>query len=213
MRRADFNRPFPGGLKSALRGSLVPAVLTLAGCAGWPQSPAVQAERRIEPAGVGVYLTELERLNEGDSATRAEIYAQARGAFEDAPTTTHRFRLALMLGQPGYPWSDDAAAQRLLDELLAVPESLLPDERALAVVERHQIAQRLKLEADIERLKALAAEATSRQEDASGEQLRRAEEENRRLRAALEEAEAKLEAVTSIERSIRERDADGQTTP
>jgi hypothetical protein len=38
-------------------------------------------------------------------------------------------------------------------------------------------------------------------------------EENRRLRAALEEAEAKLEAVTSIERSIRERDDDGEAKP
>ena len=192
---------------------MVPALLMLPGCAGWPQPPAAQAERRVEPAGVGVYLTALERLNEGDPATRAEIYAQARESFEDAPTTTHRFRLALMLGQPGHPWSDDTAAQSMLDELLAVPESLLPDERALAVVERRQIGERLRLEADIERLKALAAEAASRQDSETGERLRSAMEENRRLRAALEEAEAKLEAVTSIERSIRERDDDGETTP
>ncbi|HUO81792.1 MAG TPA: hypothetical protein VM616_02920 [Gammaproteobacteria bacterium] len=198
-------------MKSALRASMVPALLTLAGCAGWP-SPAGRADG-IDPAGVGVYLTELRRLKEADPATQAEIYAQVREAFEDVPTTTHRLTLALMLGQPGHPWSDDQAAQQMLSELLAAPESLLPDEHALAVIQRLDIEQRLRLEAENQRLAALAAEAASRQDTDTERRLRDALAENRRLRAALEEAQAKLEAVTSIERSIRERDGEGGTTP
>ncbi|MGB5628601.1 MAG: hypothetical protein WBM57_04485 [Woeseiaceae bacterium] len=57
---------------------------------------------------------------------------------------------------------------------------------------------------------ALLQESTSRaarsEEQAISQRLATAEAENERLRRELEEAEQKLDAITSIERSIREQD-------
>lgn len=213
MRRADLNPPMNGRLKSALRKVLALGVFAVAGCAGWQPPPPAAAERREKPAEVSLYLTELKELRDGDPAVKAEIFERARTAFERAPTTTHRLKLALLLALPGHPSSDAVEAQRMLTDLLAVPESLLPDERALAAIQLLDIEQRLMLQAENQQLAAAMAEASSRHDVESERRLEKALEENRRLRGALEEAEAKLEAVTSIERSIRERDENDETSP
>ena len=44
------------------------------------------------------------------------------------------------------------------------------------------------------------------EEQAISQRLAAAEAENRRLKSALQEAEQKLEAITSIERSIRDNE-------
>ena len=54
--------------------------------------------------------------------------------------------------------------------------------------------------------RAAAAAATAQRNDRSAQQLQAALEENRQLRLALDEARAKLDAITNIERSIRERE-------
>ncbi|MBA3564488.1 MAG: hypothetical protein H0W33_10890 [Gammaproteobacteria bacterium] len=179
-----------------------------------PSTPAEDAPQ-VEPASVSVYLTDLRELSNGNPVAAAEIHEHARQAFEDAATTTNRLRLALVLGQPGHPTSDPGEAQHMLNELLATPESLLPDERALAAIHLQEIEERLILEAENRRLQAriaaaAAAAATNRQDAESEQRLRDALEENRRLSEALDEAESKLEAVTSIERSIRERGENGE---
>jgi hypothetical protein len=112
----------------------------------------------------------------------------------------------LALATPTHPSNDPAQAQRLLSELLATGDALLPEERVLAMIHLKDVEQRLILDAEAERLQQAAAAATAQRNDRSSQQLQAALEENRQLRAALDEARAKLDAITNIERSIRERE-------
>jgi hypothetical protein len=159
-----------------------------------------------------VYLTSMRALAEGDPVEQAEVFQEIRDAAERTPTTTNRLRLALALAVPGHPASDPAAAQHDLEELLATGDTLLPAERALATIHLKDVEQRLILDAEAERLRSDAETARTRQETETARRLDEALAENRRLRAELDEALQKLDAITSIERSIRER-GNGANTP
>jgi hypothetical protein len=74
------------------------------------------------------------------------------------------------------------------------------------MIKLKDVEQRLILDAEADRLQQAAAAATAQRNDRSSQQLQAALEENRQLRAALDEARAKLDAITNIERSIRERE-------
>ena len=56
------------------------------------------------------------------------------------------------------------------------------------------------------RLRESSSRAARTEEQAINQRLANVEAENRRLRDELEKAEQKLEAITSIERSIREQE-------
>jgi hypothetical protein len=114
--------------------------------------------------------------------------------------------LALALATSTHPASNAAEAQRLLSELLATGDALLPEEQVLALIHLKEVEQRLILDAEAERLQRATNAATAQRNDRSAQQLQAALEENRQLRAALDEARAKLDAITNIERSIRERE-------
>ena len=62
------------------------------------------------------------------------------------------------------------------------------------------------LDAEAQRLQRAAEAATAQRNDQSAQRLQAALDENRQLKAELEEAKAKLDAITNIERSIRERE-------
>jgi hypothetical protein len=155
-----------------------------------------------------VYLDMLEDLLEGDAVLQADVFRGIVAAADAAPTTTNRLRVALALATPRHPGSDPATAQRLLAELLATGDALLPEERVLALIHLKEVEQRLILDAEAERLQGAvrAANAAPPRDDRTAERLAAALQENRELRLALDEANAKLEAITNIERSIRERD-------
>lgn len=160
---------------------------------------------RLDADALGVYLELMRRLVEGDSVTQADAFADAADAVELAPTATNRLRHALALAVPGHAGSDAAAAERALSGLLA-DNTLLPAERALAEIHRAEVAQRLVLDASAERLRRALAAARAEQNASGAAALEAALAENRRLRAALDDALEKLEAITSIEQSIRERE-------
>jgi hypothetical protein len=69
-----------------------------------------------------------------------------------------------------------------------------------------EVEQRLILNAEAQRLQRAAQAATAQRNDQSAQRLQAALEENAQLKAELEEAKAKLDAITNIERSIRERE-------
>jgi hypothetical protein len=117
-------------------------------------------------------------------------------------------RLALALATPAHPATDAVEAQRLLTELLATGDALLPEEQILALIHLKDVEERLILDAEATRLQQAAAAAAAQRNDRSAQQLQAALEENRQLKLALEEARAKLDAITNIERSIREREND-----
>jgi hypothetical protein len=158
-------------------------------------------------------LDTMSALPQGDPARQAELFQSVKDAAELTPTTSNRLKYALALATPGYSGSDPVAAQRQLSELLARPETLLPVERLLATVELKEVEQRLILQAENKRLRDETPPDDREKLQASNRRLAAESDENARLRKALDEARAKLEAVTHIERSITDRGASGTRTP
>jgi hypothetical protein len=156
--------------------------------------------------GLGIYLQTLRSLIEGDPVVQADVFRAVAAAADASPTTTNRLMLALALATPTHPASDDARAQTLLGELVAAGDALLPEEHVLALIHLKDVEQRLILNAEADRLQRAAAAATAERNDRTSQQLAAALEENRQLKAALDDVRARLDAITNIERSIRERE-------
>ncbi len=203
-------------------GALVAAcgamILPLTGClsASEPRDPVPMAPAAPPPdAGVISALLELmSALPQGDPASQAELFESTKNAAESSPTSTNRLRYALALATPNFGGSDPVAAQRQLAELLARPETLLPAERYLAVVQLREVEQRLILQAENKRMRDEPPREESHDKlQALSRRLTAESDENARLRKALDEARAKLEAVTHVERSINDRGTNGSRTP
>ena len=151
------------------------------------------------------YLLLLQKLVQAQPAEQAEIVASAQRDYDTAPTASHELRLALILATPGHPATNLPKAQGLLRELMANPETLLPGERALAFLELSQIDDHLTLETENLRLQTEAVRADHERAANANHRLQAEMDENARLRKELEEARAKLDAISNIERSLNER--------
>jgi len=181
------------------------------------QKPAAPAAPDYLPQALSPVTPLLEMMSalpQGDPARQAEMFQAAKDAAELSPTTSNKLRYALALATPGFSGSDPVAAQRQLSELLARPETLLPSERLLALVELKEVEQRLILQAENRRMRDEAVHDDSRDKlAATNRRLAAESDENVKLRKALDEARAKLEAITHIERSINDRGANGSHMP
>lgn len=151
------------------------------------------------------YLDTLQRLVTSPAAQQAEIVTAAQHDYELAPTPSHQLRYALILATPGHASTDQPRAQRLLRELTAAPAALLPAERALAFLEQQTVDAQVSLAAENRRLQAAAARTDKDKSTALSRRLQTEMEENARLRKELEAAQAKLDAISDIERSLSER--------
>jgi hypothetical protein len=195
------------------------ALLSLGACAGGgfsrPKQPALpEPDRAPQDLGpVAPLLDMMSALPQGDPARQAELFQSAKDSAELTPTTSNKLKYALALATPGYSGSDPVAAQRQLAELLARPETLLPVERLLALVELKEVEERLVLLAENTRMRDEAPHDSHEKLQAVNRRLAAESDENARLRKALDEARAKLEAVTHIERSINDRGTSGSHTP
>ena len=191
----------------------------LSGCGGLfaaqkPEAPPPPSGPPPADAAVLAPLLDImSALPQGDPANQAELFQGVKDAAELTPTTSNRLKYALALATPGHSGSDPVAAQRHLSELLARPETLLPVERLLATVELKEVEQRLILQAENKRLRDEAPPDDREKLQTSNRRLAAESDENARLRKALDEARAKLEAVTHIERSITDRGTSGTHTP
>jgi hypothetical protein len=196
-------------------------LLTLAGCTSFGDSSAARpapapSESPVGPAeylgdGIDVYLQTLRALIEGDAVEQADVFSTVAAAAEASPTTTNRLLYALALATPTHASNDAEQAQALLNELLADGDALLPEERVLVLIHLKDVEARLILDAEADRLQQAAATAATQRNDRNAQQLQAALEENRQLRLALDEVRAKLDAITNIERSIRERENGSNT--
>jgi hypothetical protein len=151
------------------------------------------------------YLDGLQKLLVSPPAEQAEIVAAAQREFELAPTPSHQLRYALILATPGHAATDQPRAQRLLRELMASPAALLPAERALAFLEMQKVDAQVTLVAENKRLQAAAARTQVDKSTALSKRLQAEQDENARLRKELDAAQAKLDAISDIERSLSER--------
>jgi len=148
---------------------------------------------------VADYLQTLDRLGRGGEAEQAEIVESTRTAYLNDPSTQKRLRYAFVLSVPGHAASDPAGARALLGEALATPETLLPSERALADLMVRDLDARLSLSHENQTLrKGSNTEEENRIADLN-RRLQSETAEKERLRKELERAEAKLEAIATLE--------------
>ena len=184
---------------------------SLAGCestSNWLKGRKTQDADPIDMtvAASDQYVIELAELVNGDPATQAEIYADSKAAAQLTPGPSTQLRYALVLATPNHAESNDLAAQSQLRELLSETELLDPAEISLATISLNQVEKRLVLGSESRNLRTENASTTSTTEDAAiARRIATVEAENRNLRRSLEEAESKLEAITSIERSVRDQ--------
>jgi hypothetical protein len=151
------------------------------------------------------YVQELYKLASGDPATQAEIFADAEAAANLTPGPSTRLRYALVLSTPGHAGSNPQEAQSIFRDLLAKTELMTPSEIALATIHLNAVEERIVLGAETRRLRSENNRIATTEEQAIAQRIAKVESENRQLRRSLEEAEQKLDAITSIERSIREQ--------
>ncbi|MDA0993682.1 MAG: hypothetical protein O3A13_08620 [Proteobacteria bacterium] len=197
-----------------ITSALLLAALLLSGCAtatDWLKGRRTASAD--EPIILGApdassYLTELYELASGDPATQAEIYADAEAAAKLTPGTSTQLRFALILATPGHSESDGSGAQGILRELLSQQELMTAAEISLATIYLKDVETRIVLDAEARRLRTANTAAATTEAAAVNQRLARLEAENRQLRASLADAEAKLEEIMSIERSIREQSGD-----
>lgn len=192
---------------------MLAVVVVLSGCTqtrGWLDKVTPGGNRSNEPVILGApdaseYLRELEQLTTGDPATQVEIFADAesRATLTPDPSTTLRF--ALVLATPGHTESDPERAQSILRELLTQSPLMTPAEVSLAQIYLKSVEERIVLTAEARRLRQSSSRQAQTEEQAINQRLATVEAENRALRSKLQDAENKLEAITSIERSIREQ--------
>ena len=197
-------------LKSALW-----LALALCGCSDFsalrapppPQRSETATEDRDTIAAVLLASTfqSMQHLVQAGPAEQAEILAAARESYARSPQGGAQLRYALMLATPGHPARDPVLAQKLLRELVARPESLLPLERAVTLVELAQLNSELGLKADNERLQSDEQRVDRERLAATQRRLLGEQDENARLRRQLEDAQAKLDAIAKIERNLTER--------
>lgn len=167
-----------------------------------------QSDTAPDSGGLSIYLQIMGDLVEGDAVTQAETFQRVSADAAATPTTTNRLKLALALATPGHPGSNAEHAQRELRELLAIDELLLPEERLLAVIQLEDVEQRLILELEAQQVRGDLQDTIEQQTSSSEQRIAALQDENRRLRAQLEEAQELLDEITNIERSIRERESD-----
>ena len=157
------------------------------------------------------YLTELYQFASGDPATQAEIFADAQIAATLTPDPSTRLRYALVLAAPGHAETNDTGAQSIFRELLAQTELMTPAEIALATIHLRVVEERLVLDAETRRLRTENSRAAITERAAVARRIASVEAENRRLSRSLADAEAKLEALSAIERSIRKQSENLET--
>jgi hypothetical protein len=148
---------------------------------------------------VAGYLATLDRLGNGGSSEQAEILESTRNAYLADPSTQKRLHYAFVLAVPGHAASDPDGARALIGEALATPETLLPSERALAELIVRDLDARLALQRENAALRngSNAGDQTRIADLSRRLQVESAEKE--RLRRELEQAEAKLEAIATLE--------------
>jgi hypothetical protein len=158
-----------------------------------------------ETTVIAGYLDVCLKVARGTPAEQAEVLASASNDYSAAPTPSRVLRYAMVLSTPGHAGTDPVVAQRLLREVLASPETLLPAERALAFLQLQQVERQQSLQADVRRLQSGVERNANEKIAQLTRRLTTESEENNRLKKALADAQAKLDAIANIEGSSNNR--------
>ncbi len=155
---------------------------------------------QMQAQSLAFYFELLHRFAKAGTAEQAEIFANIRRDYETTPTPSSELRYALAVATPGHPSADAVLAQKLLRQLLSAPEAMTPVEHAAAFLELQKVDRQLALAAENRRLQNDSDRAERERLAALNRRLAAETEENTRLRKALEDAQAKLDAIANIER-------------
>jgi hypothetical protein len=166
-----------------------------------PEEPAISVAPTAED-----YLLELAVLSSGDPSLQADIFADSEIAAQLTPNPSTMLRFALVLATPGHPESDPRQARNLLRELMNQQALMTPAEVALTTIYLDSTEELIVVSSQAHEARATSDRAQRAEEAAMNQRLATVEAENRRLQQDLEEAESKLEAITSIEQSIRQQE-------
>lgn len=185
---------------------LLVAVGLVAGCRSVDDWSGLKKKRDSSPIAatddgeiVAGYLATLDRIGRGGAAEQAEVVATTRSAYLADPSTQKRLRYAFVLSVPGHAASDPAGARALLGEALATPETMLPSERALADLMVRDLDARLALTHENDSLRSGSNAQDDNRIAELNRKLQAETAEKDRLRRELERAEAKLEAIATLE--------------
>ena len=151
------------------------------------------------------YLAELYQLTSGDTRKQSDIYDDASAAAKLTPGPSSSLRLAMVLATPGHANSDPGQAAALLREILDQEPLLTASELSLATIYLGYAERLAAATGEVARLRDASARAARVEQQSTERRIAVVEAENARLREELAEAEEKLEAITSIERSLREQ--------
>ena len=218
-------RPWGRTLRAAWQVATLAGALLAGSCASVapgrttppPDHPPTIDRAVTEAALLASYLEVLQRLVQGAPAEQAEILSSARHDFETAPTPSHELRYALVLATPEHPGTDSMHAQKLLRELTATQETLLPAERAMAFLTLQSVDQTLSQTAEIQHLQ-VSTDHNDREKYAAANRrlqtdLQAEMDENTRLHKELDDAHAKLDAIANIERALNKPKAPAGAPP
>lgn len=187
--------------------SLGLAAAGLVGCAALQRPPKDDLADRLpsavdrtaaQPPSI-LHLEALQKLLQADSQTQANLLESSRVESEASRLAPARLRYALLLGTPGHAGFDPGAALTILRDVLAVPTTLPPAERALALFTAQNITGNADLKAEVKKLRADLERVEREQVGSLSRRLQAESEENAKLRKALDEARAKLDAISKIE--------------
>lgn len=196
--------------------ALLAGACLLAGCSALPERASERPAPASAPPGevilaaqLASHINALRIVVQGSPAEQAEVMAGARADYEQAQVGPAALRYGLLLAAPAHPARNLELAQQVLREALAQDQLLSAPERALGTVELQRVETELRQAKEIARL---SAEAQQQQRDrqqaappanaALTRRLQAAEDDNVRLRKALDEALRRLEAIADIERGL-----------
>ncbi len=193
---------------------LLALLLTAVGaCSGMPnwvpgRNIATSQTQIVEESEISNYLRIMHELVTAAPSDQQELFADLERRSARSPTTTNRLALALARVTPDHAATNVAAGRAELERLLADPALLVETERALVVVLLKELDQHSRIAgANAERHSQALAQANS-DRDRLARELEASRTRAAELQRQLREAEEKLDAITRIERSIRERTDD-----
>ncbi len=179
-------------------------LIALGGCAADAPWKTRKIPDNVAPDATSGYLDLLGDLASGDPTLQADAYYDAERAYVTNPSVANTLAYGLVLATPAHPSSNPAEARSLLVQVLAEPALLTPDERNLARIGLNVVQAQLLQDAGRAKTREQLTGVLAQERRTNARRIAEQQAEIARLAEALAEAQAKLDAVATIERSLEE---------
>ena len=197
---------------------LLPMIIALNACSiGSPHRPTddlsirpnVGRDSPILLNRMSDVLQYLAIANSLEPHERVVEFSNATNSYRKDPTISNQIRLALIFSLPGPLPGDDVANQKALRDLLTLEPPIPTALREIAESRLANYEQRTELQTENRRLKNQLKNLNAK----AGKHLKEHERQITELSNALATAEAKIQALTSLEAAIKRKGQAEVTTP